>query len=407
MAADDAGMAKLDCESMDANKTRIAIFLFLSLAVLLPSMLGASTPFTCDPAQFSDTMQVCAIAAIAMFAIIALVYIGGEATQSPRMLTWAKSESVQAFTSLAIVSILIFAVFSLCSFQVGEMQTIFGLSAMPKIYQSAPSPYDNGKDSLYTGAMRYIENLAALALGNIASLRYDLGAYELRTSFNTFLCDGICIFSLSSTSVSYFGGESMNLAITNNLLGTATVSYLSVIFQYFTLVYIYNGLFLTFLPIAMIIRSVPFMRHFGGSLIAIFVALYIMYPLMLVADAYIAPGLAASGASPAVMCGRDSLNCQGIGVFSTSTQTGAVCKQGEDPCFGKSNEWGMEGKWQQSDLSGLSPNTLGRAIPFNVLIFLTAVFLPALNFIVIAAFGRELSRLLGEEADMSRLGQMI
>ena len=391
---------------MAASKNRIALFLFLSLAVLLPSMLHADTPFTCDPAQFSDTLQICGIAVLAMFAIIALVYIGGEATQSPRMLTWAKSESVQAFASLVIVSILLFAVFSLCSFQVGELQAVLGLSSMPSIYQNAPAPYDNGKDSLYTGAMRYTENLAALALGNVASLRYDLGAYELRTSFNTFLCDGICIFSLSSTSVSYYGGESMNLAITNNLMGIATISYLSVIFQYFTLVYIYNGLFLTFLPLAIVIRSVPFMRHFGGALIAIFVALYILYPLMLVADAYLAPGLVPQG-TQVIMCGRDGMNCQGIGVFSTASQVGAVCRQGVEPCNGKETERGMEDSWQQSAMSAISPNTLGRAIQFNVLIFLTAVFLPALNFIVIAALGRELSRLLGEEADMSRLGQMI
>ncbi len=385
---------------MANEKSRIALFVFLSLAALLPQALHAGTPFTCGSANFNDTIQVCAIAVLAMFALIALAYIGGEAMQSPRMLSWAKSEAVQAFASLVIASILIFVLFTMCSFQVGELNSVFG-SAMPLIYQDAPAPYAGGQDSLYTGAMRYTENLAALALGNIASLRYDLGAYELRTSFNTFVCNGVCIFSLSSTSVSYFGGESMNLAISNNLLGIATVSYLSVIFQYFTLVYIYNGLFLTFLPLAIIIRSIPFMRHFGGSLIAIFVALYIMYPLMLVADAYIAPGLASGSGAPITMYSRDGLNCQGIGVFSTAAHTGAVCSQGSRP------EWDMEGKWQQSDMTNLSPNTLGSAIQFNVLIFLTAIFLPAVNFIAIAAFGRELSRLLGEEVDMSRLGQMI
>jgi hypothetical protein len=51
--------------------------------------------------------------------------------------------------------------------------------------------------------------------------------------------------------------------------------------------------------------------------------------------------------------------------------------------------------------------TLEQALMFNALIFISAVFLPALNFIVIAALARDLSRFLGDEADISRLGQMI
>jgi len=383
-------------------KCSIRMFLFLSL-LFLPGALHAANPFTCDQSQFNDTIQLCGIAAISMFALIALTYIGGEAMQSPRMLTWAKTEAVQAFASLVIVSMVLFALSTLCNFQVGELKGAFGLSSMPKIYASAGS----GTDTLYNGAMRYVENLAALSLSNVNSLRYDLGAYEIMMSFSTFECQGSCVFSLSSTSISPFGGESMNLAITNNLLGIGTISYLSSIFQYFTLIYIYSGLFTVFLPIAIVMRSVPFMRHFGGSLIAIFVVLYIMYPMMLVADAYIAPGFTASG-SPVVMCDRDGRGCAGSGVFSSGSSTGISCTTaGQDPCYGF-EEWGMEdvGKTQDA-MDSLSPNAIDRAIRLNILIFLASVFLPAVNFIVIAAFGRELSRFLGEEADMSRLGQMI
>jgi hypothetical protein len=374
-----------------------------------PNPSFANTPFSCNQAQFDDILQICGIAALAMFALIALTYIGGEAMQSPRMLTWAKTEAVQAFSSLIIVSMLLFTMSMLCNFQVGELQGAFGLSSMPKIYVSA----GNGIDTLYNGAMRYVENLAALGLSNVNSLRYDLAAYEIRTSFNTFECRGICVFSLASTSVSPFGGESMNLAVTNNLLGIGTISYLSSIFQYFTLIYIYSGLFTIFLPIALIMRSVPFMRHFGGSLIAIFVVLYIMYPLMLVADAYVVPGFTASSPSPMVMCDRDGRGCKGSDVFSSGAQGISCVSAGSAPCNGFT-EMNMEVSTgalgsgiNEASIGKISPNTITSAIQLNILIFLSSVFLPALNFIVIAAFGRELSRFLGEEADMSRLGQMI
>jgi hypothetical protein len=391
-----------------ASKHGIRLLLaFLSLSALaqLPS---AYTPFTCESQQFDDTMLLCGVAALSMFSLIALTYIGGEAFQSPRMLTWAKTEAVQAFASLLIVGIVIFAVMAMCSFQAGELSSFSGRAAVPKIFADASA----GTDSLYNGAMRYVENLAALALSNVHSLRYDLGAYEVRTSYNTFECEGDCWYSLSSVGISPFSGNSMMLAVSNNLLGLATVSYLSAIFMYFTLVYIYGGLFAVFLPLALVVRSIPFMRHLGGALIAIFVALYIMYPLMLVADAYIAPGFAlnaqkSGNAGKVAMCDRDDRDCAGSDVFASSSGAAITCSQGNDPCFGRL-EWEIEGVGRSKDaMEGLHPNDLGRAIRLNVLIFLAAIFLPALNFIVIAAFGRELSRFLGEEADMGRLGQMI
>jgi len=404
---------------MATNRYRIFLFLFASVLAFSPT-LSFATPFSCNPTQFNGIMELCVIASTAMFALIALTYIGGEAFQSARMLTWAKTEVIQAIASVAIASVVLFAMFSMCSFQVGELQSVFGLSSMPAIYAA-----NSGADTLYNGAMRYVENLAAVSLSNVNSLRYDLGAYEIRTSYNTFACRGICIFSLASTSISTFGGESMNMAITNNLMGIGTIAYLSSIFQYFTLIYIYSGLFLIFLPLAIVLRSVPFMRHFGGSLVAIFVALYIMYPFMLVVDAYVVPGFVSDNS--VVMCSRDGRNCDGSEVFSTASSQGIECSippaPGGTSVCGGYNEWQMEqvaswgvGGIGEGELEGgrgvkamksLSPNTLARAIHLNILIFLADVFLPALNFIVIAAFGRELSRFLGEEADLSRLGQMI
>ncbi|MFA6214600.1 MAG: hypothetical protein WC717_04965, partial [Candidatus Micrarchaeia archaeon] len=98
----------------------------------------------------------------------------------------------------------------------------------------------------------------------------------------------------------------------------------------------------------------------------------------------------------------------GSEIFSSGTAQGVECVEaGSDPCGGH-YEWQMEDVGRSfAAMNGLEPNEIPRAIQLNVLIFLPAVFLPAMNFLVIAAFGRELSRFLGEEADMSRLGQMI
>lgn len=399
---------KLVIMGIGNQRKPIRILLLAFLSFIAFSEIAFAVFFTCSQQQFSGTIEASAIAALATIFLIVIAYIGGEAIQNPRLLAWAKAELVQVFISITFVVLILFALSTFCNLKVSELKSMLGLSYMPKIYAS-----NEGSDNLYTGAMRYVENLAALGLSNIHSLRYNAAAYEIRTSFSTFECKGICVFSLSSTSVSPFSGESINLAITNNLLSIATISYLSSLFQYFTLIYIYGGIFAFFLPLAIVIRSIPFMRHFGGSLIAIFISLYLLYPFMLLVNSFLVPGLIPQG-KEVLLCSRDNSECKEADVFSTTlANSGKVaCKKpGQSPCGGYM-EWNMQDAkgdlvWGQNDMKKFKPTPTEKAVELNVLIFLASVFFPAMNFIVIGAFGRSLSRFIGEEADLSRLGQMI
>jgi len=66
-----------------------------------------------------------------------------------------------------------------------------------------------------------------------------------------YTCDAdLCFFTLTGYQSSIFGGESINLALINNLLSLTTIAYLSATFQHFTLEYIYYGLFSLLLPLA-------------------------------------------------------------------------------------------------------------------------------------------------------------
>lgn len=340
-----------------------------------------------------------------MAALIALTYMAGQITQNPRMLSWAKGEAFQMFFSLSVAIFFLWAISVLCTVKVDEVRAIAGLPSLPDIYAGGYSA-----ENIYGGALLYLENLGGAGLANMASLRYNLGAYEIRTSFNSYKCTSSpCLFSLSSWNEAIYGGETMYLAITNNLLGIATVSQLSVLFMHFTLRYIVNGLFVEFLPIAIIVRSIPFMRHFGGSLMAIFIALYLFYPAMLVVDAFVAPGLAQSIGGPVKLIDRGT-GCGGIEVFTSAT--GRVDCQPYPPADPLREDNMMVGstgiaRSVERLLPAQSTGYFEDSVRLNALIFLAAVFLPALNFIVIAALARDLSRFLGEDSDISRLGQMI
>jgi hypothetical protein len=370
----------------------------------------AAVGSVCNSDKFNNVVTLSGIAAIGMACIIALAYMLGEFLQNPKLLTWAKTEAGQVVLSAAIVVVLLWALSTMCTMRVKEVSALAGITELPKIYTGASETLP-----LFSGAILYLENLAGAGLSNLAALRYNLAGYELRTSYSKYTCDSICLFSLSSVNEATYGGETMHLAITNNLLGVGTASYLSVLFQYFTLIYIANGLFVQFLPISIILRSMPFMRHFGGALIAIFVALYILYPAMLVADAYVAPAF-TKYTGPITSYDR-GYGCRGMeDVFST-TSGGVNCISTTGNCgflgYGtctlrEDNIRDMVSLWEAEDsLEEIKPGSLSQSVQLNVLIFLAAVFLPAINFIIIAALARDLSHFLGEDADISRLGQMV
>ena len=370
------------------------------------------TQFMCSSSEFNNVMMLSGLASLGMALLIALVYMLGHFFQAPKLLDWSKLEVAQMFVSLIIVSIILFILSSFCTMQIGEFGNIFGI--LPPLH----SGYET--NNLYCAADRFMQALQKLGLDNMAMLRYNMGVYEIRSTFTNAECDSICLYSMTTVNVAVFAGDSMDIALTHALLSTATISYLSSAFQYFTLQYIYNGLFLIFLPIAIVMRSIPFMRHFGGALIAIFIGLYLLYPMLIAADSLIAPGLAADSSFTMYDRSWDSLSCGGamaMNIFATNSNNAIVpfinCiandkQHSEEGLGGGLGVFGSGVGISENQMNDMiSSNIIGDAIKLNVLIFLTSVFLPIINFIVLAAFVKGISHFLGEEADISRLGQMV
>ncbi|MCX8197211.1 MAG: hypothetical protein N3G80_02760 [Candidatus Micrarchaeota archaeon] len=351
----------------------------------------------CGASSKAELIWLAALAALATAILIALVYMAGEIMQNPRLLTWAKTESSQIFASIIIVGAVIGMIELFCSIQIGEVASIF--TPLPKIFQ----PYK--EKSIYDGAIIYLEKLMDIARSNFQGLRYLAGAYEIRISYTKMVCKGNCFISLVGYNEAEHGGETLHLALINNLLNSATISYLTAAFEYFTLQYILNGLFLVLLPIAIILRSLPFMRQFAGTIVAICISLYIMYPAMLVFNASIVPGVAP----PSLLF--SSCTCAGVDIFAYENGRATV------GCKGRANECYDEEALARAGLEmagfGASPrlphvpNSIDGDVKANALIFIITVFFAAFNFIVIVAFARGMARLLGEEVDISKLGQMI
>ncbi len=374
----------------------------LSAAGLLSLVLLCGLPnAAAGEAQYSEVMVLCGIASLSTLCLVAFAYMVGIMTQNDRFTLWAKSEVLQAALSVAVASLIIFALFLLDTVQIAEISNFFRIPTPLSIYDQ------NGSPTIYSAAKLYLENLAAFCLANIASIRYDMGAYEIRTTYTEFECDPTCLISFASINLALYGGETAKLAVSNNLLNIATVSYLTTIFQYFTLLYIENGLFLVFLPIAMVVRSVPFMRQFGGALVAVFVALYLLYPLMICVDAYLAPSLAYA-MQPYLAQRTEGMDCAQTGWATYGEEFGGQSNYYVGCVEVEKTEYDIkETGISRNSMSDLNPTQLEDSIRLNALVFITAMFFPALNFMVIAAFALDISRVLGSEVDIARLGQMI
>lgn len=347
-------------------------------------------PQTCNNNTMNALAALSFAALLATCTLVAVGYMFGKAIESPRVLNWCKIEVWQVFAS-ALIVVAIYAVLSLfCVATPAQLGPVFGLGGGSYTSALARS-FGDGTQGMYVATQSYLEKLASYSKGVMTAVRYNIGAYELRSGVQKYKCEVFCLLAGAGTSYAPYGGEASHISLLSNMLSIATIAFLSVLFQLFLLLYINNGLFLVFLPIAIVVRSLPFMRGFGGAMIALVLSLYIMYPFMIYVDGILVPQAAAQlapvlnnrGVEPAIVPLLGAVNADGVGGENILEQ----------------NAYSEYDNRQRDDMPSL--------IMLVAFVFIAGVFAPALNFIVIAAVAREISRVFGEELDVSRLGQML
>jgi len=229
----------------------------------------------------------------------------------------------------------------------------------------------NPDASMYDSAEAYLLHLRNYTHRAMVGIRISMGVAELKAGATRWVCTGFCILGGPGYSISPHSGETALIEVGGLLLNSATISNLSVYFMHFTLRYITSGLMLAFLPFGLVLRSLSFTRPLGSTLIAIVLSLYFFYPFMLMLNSIIFPAVA--GSPP-----------------DLSPYTPEASLGGMDRIFSPGN--GPE---------------LRTMVQWAAYSFFGAIFLPAINFLVIVALARESGRILGEEIDISRLSQMV
>ncbi len=243
--------------------------------------------------------------------------------------------------------------------------------------------------------------------------RYNQGVLEVRASQNrwdpyfAFVFFGGGIGKYFTPNAGDFGFSGVYSSGMMLALGYLFNSYL---IWYVLLFGIYAFPFL--FPIGIVLRCIPTLRHIGGVFLALSIVFLVIYPF-------------------AFSIGESTVGC---GVYKCisycadwpprnvtemySTMYGKEGSEGwypwtvpdYDPGEETDRIAGMEGpeKYSLPILVDLTPEGgKGNVAGIHVCTFLKAVFIPAVVWIVIIVAVRELSRLLGQEVDISRLGEMI
>lgn len=358
---------------MARNATRWVI-----ACTLLASFVSAGG---CDVATSweASNWKVLAILGLAVSsAAVALYYVLGKAFDKPEMISTAKTDAHQIVSTA--VFLIIFGSFTTAMCAV-DVSSLFE-EARGNFFELAEKYFEYSRltalEALTRGteAVMYISAASSVFAGG--PVPWVLKLWEERLA-------GLSFAPWSGARVTIpaivWG---MNLILLSTSVQTASA---------FLLKIIENAFLNILLPAGVVLRCFTPTRDFGGVLIAIAIGLYLIYPALF-AVFYIAKG-APTRDVPSISPAR----WWGELILIVATMS-AVCMFSGLSCLVPALLGGVRVSYVTADYVQKFFISMGEAILYIFIV-------PAIVWIFIAVFVRELSKLLGEEVDISTLARMI
>ncbi|MFH0927658.1 MAG: hypothetical protein V1822_03700 [Candidatus Micrarchaeota archaeon] len=346
---------------------------------------------------------------IAMAIIIALVYMGGQSLNNPRLLEWSKSEAVQLLFVPVIFIIIIWLANFACTFQMSELfawAPSLGNYAGPG---TGPAVI-TGDSTPMVAAQQYLNWALGQTHLTMVMVRRDMGALDMRATHNNYDNQGLG-FGMNGYSYSMYSGDYTTSGTLGMLLNLNTGFMLTLLFEYFSLVFFSasNGFFFALIPLGLIMRSVPFLRSFGGGMVALGVGLFIFYPLVLAMSGIMLGPIYHGQDASQVYAGYYGGSAAG----SLQSMITMVVKD-ENSITGASSTSYVDSHPQPKVASGDDPNIKNMAnVNFSEFFRLTsqnfvrAVLVPTAALLVTIAFIANLAIVFGGEIDASKLTQLV
>ncbi len=315
----------------------------------------------------TEILPLTIIATTTFLIIIGLSFAVSQATSNPKLSVWAKTEFMQIIFSTVFVIILLEIISSFCTFNTNDIAMLTGNPA-PAI--AIP---------IYDAAEKYLTESAMYSKTVMVNARYYLGVINIQEMVSTWKCPSWCFLTIggSGTSTNPNAGNSNYTSAFTLFLNSSLMSFISSFMHLFFLKYIQSGLFLFLFPLAIIMRSLPYMRTFGAVILAVIFAFYVLYPSLLAAF-HVSFSLV-----PPIMMDENEL--------------------GKDDEF----NWESAITGQNPVKLSVSTNDISNTANIAAKAFFYSVFLPTIALLAAGAAATYVARLMGEDIDLSKLTQMV
>jgi hypothetical protein len=333
-----------------------------------------------DGIMENTIMPLSAMATIASALICGFTYMISQVITNPKLSLWAKTEAVQLIFSAGSVFLLIMLMNTFCTMKVSEVASLFGKSS--------------DSISVYDAAAKYLADAGYYSIRALTVVRFHLEAYSVLGALSVFECEfagGIgCLFGYSGTNIQALGGYGAHQAALGIFFNSTIMSVISALNFLFILQYVYRGFVVMFLPLGIFMRSMPYMRTFGALLISVSISFLTVYPFLL-SVFYIMEDAILD--KPAYEPGS-------FGDYYDET----IYSEGG---AGESLEAAVAGTDAVYENYFPNGDNAAGAMMFAVYAFIAAVFLPTAALLGTIGTIAYLTRMYGEEIDLSRILQMV
>lgn len=333
--------------------------------------------------MYSAILPLAGSAAVLALITILIAYYIGTTIDNPKVTVWAKTEIVQVILSLFAVVIILAGMHSFCAIDAGAIRELVGSKTTVS-------------GNIFDEAEGYLVNTTAYGHYAMGVTRYYLSAYSIFVYRYNFKCDlgGLgCLFGGSGASWSSLANYGGKYGALNMLFGTTILYFLTSANMLFILLFTYKGFVLFFLPIAIIVRSLPYLRSLGSLLIAVCLSFFLVYPLVLSVFSIASDKLFYS---PIVL---KEEKFESVSVFS-ELAFGSVLG-----VLGTSRYTNDE--WLKEDFFVNGKDDYTTVLEIIGVAFVVSFVLPSLALAATIASVRYFGRLYGEDIDLSRLSQLV